>query len=83
MEIFYSFWFWLAVVIVAAIIAGSITSVVQTNARTKRHIADAAHGGDYKKLAEESATTNARLLKRLDAVESRLAAIEKTLTDIP
>jgi len=81
--LFYSLWFWIGLIAVVAIISGVITNAVNKSNETKRYVADAAHGGSYKKLAEESAAANARLLSTLSAVEGRLASIEKTLTDIP
>ncbi len=83
MEIFYSFWFWLAVVAVVGITAGVITNAVNKSAETRKYVADAESGGNYKKVAEESLALNAAVVARLDAVETRLAAIEKTLTEIP
>ncbi|MCU1412455.1 MAG: hypothetical protein JWR04_3162 [Rhodoglobus sp.] len=80
---FYSFWFWIALVAVIAIIAGVITNAVNKGNETKRYVADAANGGAYKKLADDSAAVNAELLAKLGAVEQRLGSIEKTLTDIP
>jgi hypothetical protein len=81
--VFASLWFWLGAVAVVAIIGGVITNVVTTSNKTRRYIADAANGGPYKKFAEESADVNRRLLARLDALDGRLASVEKTLTDIP
>jgi ABC-type protease/lipase transport system fused ATPase/permease subunit len=80
---FYSLWFWLGLVAVVAIVAGVITNAVNKGNETKRYVADAAQGGSYKKLAEDSAATNAELLAKLRSVEARLDSIEKTLTDIP
>ena len=80
---FYNLWFWLALVAVIAIIAGVVTNAVNKGNETKRYVADAAQGGSYKKLAEDTAAVNSQLLARLDAVEGRLGSIEKTLTDIP
>ncbi|MBN9240400.1 MAG: hypothetical protein BGO97_11860 [Micrococcales bacterium 70-64] len=80
---FYSLWFWLGLVAVVAIIAGVITNAVNKGNETKRYVADAANGGDYRTLAEQGAAVNAQLLERLGAVEQRLASIEKTLTEIP
>jgi ABC-type protease/lipase transport system fused ATPase/permease subunit len=81
--VFYSLWFWIALIAVVAIIAAVVTNAVNKSNETRRYVADAAHGGSYKKLAEDSATTNAEILSRLAAVEQRLGSIEKTLTDIP
>lgn len=80
---FYSLWFWLGLVAIVAIVAGVITNAVNKGNETKRYVADAANGGDYKKLAEGAASTHIELLARLGAVEQRLGSIEKTLTEIP
>lgn len=80
---FYSLWFWIGLVAIVAIVAGVITNAVNKGNETKRYVADAAHGGAYKKLAEETAAASSELLARLGAIEGRLESIEKTLTDIP
>lgn len=82
MEIFWNIFFWLSLVAVVAIIAWAITNVVNRQAQAREYIADANNGGNYKKLADRSDTTNAELLEKLNAFDSRLATIEKTLTDI-
>jgi anti-sigma-K factor RskA len=78
-----SLWFWIGVIAVVAILAGAVNHFVTTSNKTKRYVADAANGGDHKKLAEESAAVQRQLLARLDALDGRLATVEKTLTDIP
>lgn len=78
-----SLWFWIGVIAVVAILAGAVNHFVTTSNKTRRYVADAANGGDYKKLAEEGAAVQRQLLARLDALDARLAAVEKTLTDIP
>ncbi|MGV8857541.1 hypothetical protein [Rhodoglobus sp.] len=83
MEIFFSLWFWIGVIAITGIIAGVITNAVNKKAETAKHVADAQAGGDYRALVEQTLETNRSLLERLDAVESRLAGVEKTLTDIP
>lgn len=83
MSIFWNIFFWLALVAIVGIAAAVILKVVNTNAEMRKYLADAQHGGNYKAIAEASATTNAAVLARLTEVESRLGAIEKTLTDIP
>ena len=83
MEIFWNLFFWLALVAVTAIIAAVITNAVNKNSETRKYLADAQNGGNYKELAEESHATNEKLLARLAGVEDRLSVIEKTLTDIP
>ncbi|MBH0023741.1 hypothetical protein [Salinibacterium sp. SWN248] len=83
MEIFYSLWFWIAIIAVTGIIAGVITNAVNKRAETAKYVADAHAGGDYRALAEQTLEANQVLIQRLDAVEQRLAGVEKTLTDIP
>lgn len=78
-----SLWFWIGAVAVVAIIAGAVNHAVTTTNKTKRYVADAANGGPYKQLAEESAAVQRQVLARLDALDGRLATVEKTLTDIP
>jgi hypothetical protein len=78
-----SLWFWLGAVAVVAILAGTTTSIIYGANETKRKLAEAANGGDYKKLADESAAVQRQVLARLDALDGRLATVEKTLTDIP
>lgn len=83
MEIFYSLWFWLGIVAVVGIIAGVITNAVNKSAETRKYIADSPSAGEHKKLVEDAVALNAKVVERLDAMDSRLSAIEKTLTDIP
>ena len=83
MGIFWNIFFWLSLVAVVGIAAAVILKVVDKNAETRKYLADAQHGGNYKALAEESAATSTAVLARLTAVETRLGVIEKTLTDIP
>ena len=80
---FYNLWFWLALVAVVAIVAGVVTNAVNKGNETKRYVADAANGGSYKKLAEDTAAVNSELLARVGAVEQHLGSIEKILTDLP
>jgi|GEM_PF-2633975 len=83
MEIFYSLWFWLGIVAVVGIIAGVITNAVNKKAETAKHSAEMHAGGDYRSIVEQSLEAHRALVARLDSIESRLTAIEKTLTDIP
>ena len=78
-----SLWFWLGAVAIVAIIAGASTSALYGANETKRKIAEAQNGGDYKKFAEENALVQREVLARLDTLDARLASVEKTLTDIP
>ena len=83
MSIFWNIFFWLALVAIAGMIAWTVVRVVNKNAETRKYLADAQNGGNYKALAEQSEGTNGRVLESLATIDARLAAIEKTLTDIP
>lgn len=82
-DIFADGWIWFYVAIVVGIVALAISHWVTTSNKTRRHVADAANGGDYRRLAEDSAAVHRAVLERLDALETRVAGIEKTLADIP
>lgn len=77
--------FWIAVVVVAVagIVAGVITNAVNKSSDAKKHLADSQAGLEFRTLAEEAVAANHALADRLAEIESRLGAIEKTLTDIP
>ncbi len=83
MSISWNIFFWISVIAVVAIISWVIVQVVNRNAQTREYIADSNNGGHYKELAERGDDTNAELLEKLSTVNRRLAAIERTLTDIP
>lgn len=83
MEIYQSFWFWIALVAVFGIIGAAVTNAVDKSNKTKIRVAELQAGGDYKKVADDAAALNAQVVDRLSALENRLASVEKTLTDIP
>lgn len=83
MEIFYSLWFWLGSIAALGIIAGTVTKTLDKANMTKRYLAELSSDGNFKRVADDAAALNAQVVAKLDAVEARLAAIEKTLTDIP
>ncbi|WP_010203190.1 hypothetical protein [Salinibacterium sp. PAMC 21357] len=83
MEIFYSLWFWIGIIAVVGIIAGVVIHALDKKAEMAKHLADTQAGGDYRALAEQTLEANQALIQRLDVLDGRLAAVEKTLTDIP
>ncbi|GAA2958460.1 hypothetical protein [Microbacterium schleiferi] len=78
MEYFaYSFWFWIAIIVVAGIAAGVITNLVNKSNETKRYLADRqARGG-------AATATDQEVLSRLESIEQRLASIETHLKQSP
>lgn len=72
MEFFYMPWFgW---IIILAIIVGGIISIVDSHSRKDKVTA---------RLVEQNAELNEKVVARLEAVDSRLESLEKTLTDLP
>lgn len=65
-------WFgWIAIV---AIIVGGLITMGKTFAGRNSGLATAL---------EQNTAINEKLIERLDAIDSRLGAVEKTLTEIP
>ena len=73
-------WIWLVVLIVAvpivAIVVWGILAMAGALPGTGR-------SSDLKRALAESADTNSALLAKLENIDSRLGAVEKTLNDIP
>ncbi|MEO6941684.1 MAG: hypothetical protein ABI238_05285 [Terrimesophilobacter sp.] len=65
---------WFAWIAIFGIIAGVIITVV-----TKF----AGRNTELSKALDQNSAVNEKLLARLDAIDSRLGSVEKTLTDIP
>jgi len=75
---------WILLIPIVAIVGGVVYSILSDRNRTKRKIAEAATPSDeYVKLLHGTADTNRQLLEQLARIETRIATIEKTLTDIP
>ncbi|NYI40560.1 hypothetical protein [Demequina lutea] len=69
-------WFgWIAIVGTAGwAVMGSLRVLTSPRARAQTNLTDALRA---------SADANTKMAERLDAIDTRLATIEKTLTDIP
>lgn len=65
---------WFAWIAIFGIIAGVIITVVDKLVGRNTKLA---------KALDENALVNEKLIVRLDTIDSRLGAVEKTLTDIP
>ena len=72
---------WFAWIPILAIIGWALISVVESRNNTKLKLAE-AHP-ELVDALKANAEANRQLLERLSGLENRLAAIEKTLTDIP
>jgi len=69
---------------IVAIVGGVVYSILNDRNRTKRKIAEAETPSDeYVKLLHGTADANQQLLEQLARIETRIATIEKTLTEIP
>lgn len=83
MEIYQSIWFWFALIAIFGMITATVTNSVDKSNKTRIRVAELQAGGDYKKVADDAAALNSQVAERLAALDTRLASIEKTLTDIP
>lgn len=65
---------WFAWIVIVAIIAGTFLVLGQALIGRKAELTQAL---------KQNTDTNERLLARLDNIDGRLSAVEKTLTDLP
>lgn len=65
---------WYAWIAIVGIIIGGLITLGTTFAGRNTALA---------KALEQNSAVNEKLIARLDAIDSRLGAVEKTLTDIP
>lgn len=73
---------WEYIVAVVVIVGGIIYVILARYFKTKREIAQLNGSSVASKILEENTEMNSKVLQKLDALESRLATVEKTLTDI-
>jgi hypothetical protein len=59
-----------------------VHGVVREIYKGKAKVAEAGHG-EARQALDEGAAINKQVLAKLDALEARLASVEKTLNDIP
>ena len=67
---------WFAWIAIAGIVVWGITELA-------RLVFSRSGSNDLTKVIEENAATNRVLLEKLEGIDSRLGAVEKTLNDIP
>jgi len=72
---------WFAWIPIIAIIGWALISIVESRNNTKLKLAEA--NPELVDALTANGEANRQLLERLSGLENRLAAIEKTLTDIP
>lgn len=65
---------WFVWIVIVAIVAGVVITVTNSLAGRRSELTQAL---------KQNAEVNARLLARLDGIDDRLGAVEKTLNDIP
>ncbi|KGJ78573.1 hypothetical protein GY21_06510 [Cryobacterium roopkundense] len=71
--------YWIPIV---AIIGGITYSIFDQYFKLRRRQADASGGVELRDALAASAALNAQLLSRLDAMDTRLASIERTLIEV-
>jgi len=67
---------------IVAILAWGAHGVVREIYKGKARVAEAGRG-DAQQALDEGVAINKQVLTKLDALETRLASVEKTLNDIP
>ena len=74
---------WFAWIAIVGIIAGVTSSVVSAVLRSREKQTEFAGAADLRALVEQSTASNQAVLDGLALLDTRLASIERTLTDIP
>lgn len=67
---------------IVAIIGGITYSIFNQYFKTRRHVAEAEGSPALREALVKSNETNAALLEKLTALDSRLGAIERTLSEV-
>ena len=84
MSIFWNIFFWLALVAIAGMIAWTVVRIVTKNAETRKYRRRRPERRrTTRQLPRRARSRTQRVLQTLGTIEERLAAIEKTLTEIP
>lgn len=74
---------WYAILGTIGVIAWAAVAIVGAAGFSRRKTAEAKGAGPLADALKQNAEVNAAVLAKLDSIESRLGAVEKTLTDIP
>ena len=74
---------WFAWIPIIAIIGWALISMVESRNNTKLKLAEASNNPELVDALKANTEVNRQLLEGMGGLENRLAAIEKTLTDIP
>jgi type II secretory pathway pseudopilin PulG len=69
-------------ILIVLIVVGGITAIVVNYFRLQSHRADAVAMAAYRKLAEEAVANQQQIHDGLDALDQRLAAVERLLRDV-
>ncbi|TFB83410.1 hypothetical protein E3O11_11290 [Cryobacterium levicorallinum] len=73
---------WVNLVPIVAIISGIVYAIFDQFFKTRRRLAEAEGTSALRKALTQSNQTNTALLKKLTAMDSRLGAIERTLSAV-
>lgn len=74
---------WYYLIPIVAIAGGITYAILNSYWKSKSGHAAASVNPDLAAALAENAAVNKALLEKLDSIDSRLSAVEKTLTDIP
>ncbi|TFD54997.1 hypothetical protein E3T43_12280 [Cryobacterium sp. Hh7] len=73
---------WVNLVPVVAIIGGIVYAIIDQYFKTRRRLAEAEGTSALREALTQSNETNTALLEKLTALDSRLRAIERTLSEV-
>ena len=74
---------WFAWIAIAAIIGGITYQIVVTTQNAKTRRVELSSSGELREVVERNTAVSTELIGKLGSPDSRLAAVEKTLNDIP
>jgi hypothetical protein len=74
---------WFAWIAIAAIIGGITYQIVVTTQNAKTRRVELSSSGELREVVERNTAVSTELIGKLGSLDSRLAAVEKTLNDIP
>jgi hypothetical protein len=77
----------LILIVALALLVGAFVAIIYITQHTKVRVKEAelaaSGGGELKRTIEANIAINQKLIERLDQIDTRLGAMEKTLNDIP
>ena len=74
---------WFAWIAIAGIVSYAAYEIVSAVLKSKAEATEVGGAAELRKIVEDNSAMNRELLGKLSSLDSRLASVEKTFTDIP